>query len=397
LLVLKSLDIDLTQSEKRTLLGFLSLYSFLTIVILFFISFMYFNFQKNLMLQEKRIILQEYSNDLIFRLKDLHINFDKYKFYPRDEKFNSAIYDSDKKLIFSTLESNDLHLDKVIYTTESKIHFIKEPESYYLGAKYVVLEIPSNNLWLETLKKEIFIFVILAFIFMTFIGYFLLKLFLKPMRDSLHLLDRFIKDTTHELNTPVSAIITNVEMIDTSKLDEKLAKKIKRIDIGAKTISNIYEDLTFLTLNNKIISQNEILDLSSIVKQRVEYFKILAEVKKITISIDIEEDITIYSDKKKISKLIDNLLSNAIKYNNIAGSISVTLKKGFLGIKDSGKGMSEEQTAQLFQRYKRFDNSVGGFGIGLNIVSMIASEYNLNIKVTSQLKKGTNMEIRWQE
>jgi two-component system OmpR family sensor kinase len=358
---------------------------------------MYFNFQKNLMLQEKRIILQEYSNDLIFRLKDLHINFDKYKFYPRDEKFNSAIYDSDKKLIFSTLESNDLHLDKVIYTTESKIHFIKEPESYYLGAKYVVLEIPSNNLWLETLKKEIFIFVILAFIFMTFIGYFLLKLFLKPMRDSLHLLDRFIKDTTHELNTPVSAIITNVEMIDTSKLDEKLAKKIKRIDIGAKTISNIYEDLTFLTLNNKIISQNEILDLSSIVKQRVEYFKILAEVKKITISIDIEEDITIYSDKKKISKLIDNLLSNAIKYNNIAGSISVTLKKGFLGIKDSGKGMSEEQTAQLFQRYKRFDNSVGGFGIGLNIVSMIASEYNLNIKVTSQLKKGTNMEIRWQE
>ncbi len=397
MLVLKSLDIDLTQSEKRTLLGFLSLYSFLTIVILFFISFMYFNFQKNLMLQEKRIILQEYSNDLIFRLKDLHINFDKYKFYPRDEKFNSAIYDSDKKLIFSTLESNDLHLDKVIYTTESKIHFIKEPESYYLGAKYVVLEIPSNNLWLETLKKEIFIFVILAFIFMTFIGYFLLKLFLKPMRDSLHLLDRFIKDTTHELNTPVSAIITNVEMIDTSKLDEKLAKKIKRIDIGAKTISNIYEDLTFLTLNNKIISQNEILDLSSIVKQRVEYFKILAEVKKITISIDIEEDITIYSDKKKISKLIDNLLSNAIKYNNIAGSISVTLKKGFLGIKDSGKGMSEEQTAQLFQRYKRFDNSVGGFGIGLNIVSMIASEYNLNIKVTSQLKKGTNMEIQWQE
>ncbi len=397
MLVLKSLDIDLTQSEKRTLLGFLSLYSFLTIVILFFISFMYFNFQKNLMLQEKRIILQEYSNDLIFRLKDLHINFDKYKFYPRDEKFNSAIYDSDKKLIFSTLESNDLHLDKVIYTTESKIHFIKEPESYYLGAKYVVLEIPSNNLWLETLKKEIFIFVILAFIFMIFIGYFLLKLFLKPMRDSLHLLDRFIKDTTHELNTPVSAIITNVEMIDTSKLDEKLAKKIKRIDIGAKTISNIYEDLTFLTLNNKIISQNEILDLSSIVKQRVEYFKILAEVKKITISIDIEEDVTIYSDKKKIFKLIDNLLSNAIKYNNIAGFISLTLKKGFLSIKDTGKGMSEEQTAQLFQRYKRFDNSVGGFGIGLNIVSMIASEYNLDIKVISQLKKGTNMEIRWQE
>lgn len=358
---------------------------------------MYFNFQKNLMLQEKRIVLQEYSNDLISRLKDLHINFDKYKFYPRDEKFNSAIYDSDKKRIFSTLNSQDTQLNKVVYLSNKKIHFIKEPESYYLGAKYVVLEIPDDQTWLSKVKKEIFVFVSLAFIVMIFFGYFLLKLFLKPMRDSLHLLDRFIKDTTHELNTPISAIITNVEMIDTYTLDEKLARKIKRIDIGAKTISNIYEDLTFLTLNNKIISQNERLDLSSIVKQRAEYFKTLAEVKKLTLKSDIEEGVFLVCDKKKISKLIDNLLSNAIKYNNISGSITITLRKNSLTIEDSGKGMSKEQTSQLFQRYKRFDKSVGGFGIGLNIVSMIANEYNLKIKVDSKEKVGTKMEISWEE
>jgi len=397
LLVLKSLDIDLTQSEKRTLFGFLSLYSFFTIVILFFISFLYFTFQKDLMLQEKRLMMQEYSNDLIFRLKDLHINFDKYKFYPRDEKFNSAIYDSDKKLIFSTLESDDVKLNKVTYITNSKIHFIEEPESYYLGAKYVVLEVSDDLKWLEKLKKEIFIFVVIAFFFMTFLGYFLLKVFLKPMKDALHLLDRFIKDTTHELNTPISAIISNVEMIDTDSLDEKMARKIKRIDIGAKTISNIYEDLTFLTLDNKIISQNEYLDLTKIVNQRVEYFKTLEDVKKIKFEIMVDEDVIIFCDSKKISKVIDNLLSNAIKYNKVKGKILVTLKENYLSIEDTGKGMSSDQISQLFQRYMRFDKSVGGFGIGLNIVSIIAKEYNLKINVSSELKVGTKMEVTWQD
>jgi len=397
LLVLKSLDIDLTQSEKKTLLGFLTLYSFFTIVILLFISFLYYSFQKDLMLQQKRASMQDYSSELIFRLKDLHINFDKYKFYPRDEEFNSAIYDSDRKLIFSTLESKNVDFNSEVYTTDSKIHFVEQPESYYLGAKYVVLEIDDDLLWFEKLKKEIALFILIAFTFMVFFGYFLLKLFLKPMRDALHLLDRFIKDTTHELNTPVSAVITNVEMIDIDSLDEKLARKIKRIDTGAKTISNIYEDLTYLTLNNKIISQDENINLSKIVKQRVDYFKTLADVKKIEIETSIKEDIFIFCDNKKISKLIDNLLSNAIKYNKVNGRIKVSLHETSLIIEDSGKGMSQNQVEQLFERYTRFDKSVGGFGIGLNIVSMIAKEYNLKINVQSQEKIGTKMEVTWQK
>jgi len=395
LLVLKSLDIDLTKSEARTLLGFGLVYSFLVLIILAGVSFLYYKFQKDLMLQEKRQILQEYSNDLIFRLKDLHVNFDKYRYYPRDEKFNSAIFDSDKKMIFSTLKSSVVKFDKVTYLSTNKVHFIEEPESYYLGAKYVIIEVPDDELWFINVKGEIITFLLSAFIFMMIIGYFISKLFLKPMRDALHLLDRFIKDTTHELNTPISAIITNIEMIDKKSLDEKTAKKINRIDIGAKTISNIYEDLTFLTLDNKIISQNRNLDLSSIVRQRVEYFKSLATIKKIKFILDVEDNITIICDDKKISKLIDNLISNAIKYNKISGSIKVILKENYLVIEDSGKGMSKENLSSLFDRYSRFDKSVGGFGIGLNIVWLIAKEYNLKINVESQIKIGTKIEVRW--
>ena len=347
------------------------------------------------MLQEKRQILQNYSNELIYRLKDLHINIDKNDIYPRDDRFESAIYDSDKKKIFSTLKDSSVSLDDVIYVSGDSIHFIKEPESYYLGAKYVIVEIPDDKIWFESIKYKMIIYFSLAFSFMIIIGYFMLKLFLKPMRDALHLLDRFIKDTTHELNTPVTAIITNIEMINKDLLDEKLAKKINRIEIGAKTISNIYEDLTFVTLKNQILSNNEELNLSNILKQRVDFFKSIADMKKVEFKLYIKDDITIVCDVKKISKLIDNLLSNAIKYNKISGQIKVILTKNSLIIEDTGKGISKENLNRLFDRYSRFDKSVGGFGIGLNIVSLIAKEYNFKIEVESEVDIGTKVKIKW--
>ena len=395
MLVLKNSGIDLTKSETRTLLGFSFLYSFLVLVILSVVSFLYYQFQEDLMLQEKRQILQNYSNDLVIRLRDLHVNIDKNNIYPRDERFESAIFDSDKKKIFSTLKSKDVSLDEIIYLSNKQIHFIKEPESYYLGSKYIIIEIPDDGIWFEQIRYKIGIRVLLAFVFMMALGYFILRLVLKPMRDALHLLDRFIKDTTHELNTPVTAIITNIEMIDKSSLDERLLKKINRIEIGAKTISNIYEDLTFVTLNNQIISNNENINLSNVLKQRVEYFNSIATMKKINFDLDIKDDIFMVCDMKKITKLIDNILSNAIKYNKIAGFIKVNLDDNILSIEDSGKGIEKENLKTLFERYSRFDKSVGGFGIGLNIVSLIAKEYNLKIDIKSQINVGTTVEIRW--
>ena len=393
--VLKNSGIDLTKSETRTLLGFSFLYSFLVLVILGVVSFLYYQFQKDLMLQEKRQILQNYSNDLVIRLRDLHVNIDKNNIYPRDERFESAIFDSDKKKIFSTLESDDVSLDDIIYLSDNQIHFIKEPESYYLGSKYIIVEVADDGIWFEEIRYKIGIYFLLAFIFMMILGYFILKQVLKPMRDALHLLDRFIKDTTHELNTPVTAIITNIEMIDKTSLDDKLLKKINRIEIGAKTISNIYEDLTFVTLNNQIISNNEEINLSNVLKQRIEYFNSIATMKKINFDLNIEDDVFIVCDIKKISKLIDNILSNAIKYNKIAGFIKVNLDDNILSIEDSGKGIEKENLKNLFERYSRFDKSVGGFGIGLNIVSLIAKEYGLKIDIKSQINMGTMVEITW--
>jgi two-component system OmpR family sensor kinase len=178
-------------------------------------------------------------------------------------------------------------------------------------------------------------------------------------------------------------------------LDARLLKKINRIEIGAKTISNIYEDLTFVTLNNQIISNNEDINLSNLLKQRVDYFNSLATIKRVNFHLNIKDDVFIVCDIKKITKLIDNILSNAIKYNKIAGFIKVKLNYNILSIEDSGKGIEKENLKNLFERYSRFDKSVGGFGIGLNIVSLIAKEYNLKIDIKSQINVGTTVEITW--
>ena len=397
MLVLKSSGIDLSKSETRTIIGFSLIYSILVLVILGVITFLYYQFKKDLMLQDVRQTLQNYSNTQIANLKELHINIDKSDIYPRDERFNSAIYDSSKKKIFSTLLMGDVKLDEVIYLKDGYIHLIKEPESYYLGSKYVIVEIEDDNIWFLNIKYKMLFWFLFSFILLLFVGYFIAKLFLKPMRESIQMLDRFIKDTTHELNTPIAAILSNIQMINKDNIDEKLAKKINRIEIGAKTISNIYEDLTFVSLNNQIISNNEKLYFSQILNQRVDFFKSIASSKKIEFILDIKDDIFIVCDVKKLSKLIDNILSNAIKYNKFQGFIKVTLKDKILIIEDSGKGMSKDNLSNLFTRYKRFDKSVGGFGIGLNIVSLIAKEYDLKIDVISKIDVGTRIKIRWQD
>ena len=392
--VSKNSDTNLLQSEKKSLVAFLSLYLVFSTIILLFIAFLYYNFQKDLMLQKRREFLQDYAKGFIFKLKKLHRNFSKTHIYPYDRGIRTAIYDSDRVKIFSLLkESPDLN--KALYEKNGEIHFVKEPDEYYLGAKYIVFEVDDDKRWLNKFYKNIVFFGIPLFVFVIVVGYFLMRLFLKPMRESLLLLDRFIKDTTHELNTPVSAILANIETLDTKNCDERQKKKILRINIAAKTISNIYQDLTYLILHHKVQKRAQNLDLSQIVRDRCEYFKIIANSKRVTFVLDIAKNISVTIDKNQAIKLIDNLISNAIKYNKVGGKIYISLKDGELSVKDTGIGMEKDKLSKIFERYKRFNNSSGGFGIGLNIVWMIAKENGLKVIVDSKKGEFTEVKILW--
>jgi two-component system OmpR family sensor kinase len=389
------MDIDLPQNEKKTLFRFLALYIFFTIVVLTLSIYLYFSSSIEIYKQQNEIELNNYANEFIIKLKDLHDDTTNSLIYPRDEKYKTSLYDKEYNLLYSTLEFPKARLEDIILKDSTIIRYIKNPQDYYINTQYVIVEFKDDKKWLYEIYQNIFIYGSLFFIFMVVIGYFLLQLFLKPMKDALYLLDRFIKDTTHELNTPVSTIVTNIELIDKDNLDDKfLQKTINRIDIGAKTISNLYEDLTFLVLDNKIISKDIDINLKEIVLQRVEYFASQVAMKKIDFVLYLEDKV-VYIDEKKIIKVIDNLISNAIKYNNIAGKITIKLDENILSIEDSGKGISEENIKMMFDRYARFDKSVGGFGIGLSIVKMVCDEYGVSIGIESQQDKYTKVVLKF--
>ncbi len=336
-----------------------------------------------------------YAYEQTKRLKVLHHFFPEERTYPRDSRYRSAIYDIENVLIFSTLKSPYVRFDKEIYFTpqDNYIHLVKTLDTFYLGTRYLVIEIPDEKGWYAAMWRNILLYGAAAFVLMMLLGVFLARIFLRPMRDSLVLLDRFIKDATHELNTPLATILTNIETIEREGLDEKTDKKITRIETAARTLSLLYHDLTHL-LSKEDSQEDTRIALESIVLERIEYLRASARSKKIEIRTDLQPFHPVMS-RQKFERLFDNLLSNAIKYNRRGGRIDIVLREGYLEISDTGIGIAKEKLPYIFDRYMRFSDMAGGFGIGLSIVKAIAEAYDIEIEVSSVESRGTRFKLRW--
>ena len=382
----------LRSSEKSSLRRFLVLYFILVVMILSLLGTFYYQSKEKLMYSNQRTILSNYAHEQIQQLRRLHQDFPQKTEYPRSSEFRSAIYDIERSKIFSTLSPQPIYFNKAFYRKNGTIRFRMYLDDYYLGAKYLFIEIDEDKEWYSSVMMDIFTLGTIILIVLGIFGLFFVNLFLRPMKNSIVLLDDFIKDTTHELNTPISAILANVEMMDLDVMAEKNRKKLARISIAAKTVSHLYQDLTYLTLDHNRQSKDEWIDLKRLIEDRVEYFAILAGSKKVTFDLNLNYS-TIFIDGIKIARVVDNLISNAIKYNKRGGKIEITLRKDYFIVQDSGIGIEAEKVSDIFERYTRFNSSEGGFGIGLNIVKSIIDEYSLKISVQSVLKEGTSIRV----
>jgi len=382
----------LRRSEKSSLRRFLALYFTLVVMILSLLGTFYYQSKEKLMYSDQRTILSNYAHEQIQQLRRLHRDFPQKSDYPRSSEFRSAIYDIERSKIFSTLKHPEVNFDKELHHQGGMITSVTYLDDYYLGTKYLFIEIDEDKDWYSGVMMEIFTLGTIILVVLAIFGLFFVNLFLRPMKNSIMLLDDFIKDTTHELNTPISAILANIEMMNLEVMGEKNNKKLSRINIAAKTVSHLYQDLTYLTLDHNRKSNDEWIDLKTLIEDRVEYFAILAGSKKVLFSLDLNYS-TIFIDGIKIARVIDNLISNAIKYNKRGGTIHITLRKDYFIIKDSGIGIEAEKVNDIFERYTRFNSSEGGFGIGLNIVRSIIEEYSLKIEVASVLGEGTTIRV----
>lgn len=239
---------------------------------------------------------------------------------------------------------------------------------------------------------------IVSFIFLLFlvglIAYFLVRLSLKPMQETINSLNAFIKDSTHEINTPLSIILMSIETLSIENLAAAQKQKIERIRLASKSLSHLYKDLVAYNFPHAISSKVENLALDSLLKERLEYFAPFFEQKSIQVRSIIESS-HIHASVEKMSCVIDNLLSNAIKYNKKGGHIDILLQDGLLRIRDNGCGMKLKDSKRIFERYVRCNDFQGGFGIGLTLIKRICDEYHIHIDVQSQIEQGTSFTLTW--
>ncbi|EAL53446.1 sensor histidine kinase, putative [Campylobacter upsaliensis RM3195] len=244
------------------------------------------------------------------------------------------------------------------------------------------------------IKLKVLSFALFAFGILALIAYILVKISLKPMEEKIKTLNRFIKDSTHEINTPLSVILMSIEQLERQNLEQ--SAKFLRIKLAAKTLHQIYSDLVFYNFSHTLSNEKESFDLGVLIKERVEYFRLFFEQKKLCLRLDLNTHSLFFANKNQISKLIDNLLSNAIKYNKKGGEIAIILKENSLVIKDSGCGISKENLMHIFERYARFNEDQGGFGIGLSLVKKICEENDILISCESKEGEGSAFRLEWE-
>lgn len=252
-------------------------------------------------------------------------------------------------------------------------------------------QIQSIKKEILSIRVEIIALMLLCLLVIAIVAYALVRLSLRPIKAQIKHLERFIKDTTHEVNTPLSVILMSVQKFDNSELGEANKKRLHHIKLSAQSLHQMYQNLIFLNFYQGKNNEQS-LQLDSLINERVEYFSTLLAQKNITLDCKLSPA-KIYANKDEITIMLDNLLSNAIKYNHKGGTISLLLTasqdKATLEIRDSGYGIQKEDLERIFERYKRFNDDKGGFGIGLSLVSEIANKYDIDLNVQSEVGKGS--------
>ena len=241
---------------------------------------------------------------------------------------------------------------------------------------------------IETVYREIFYAFIAALVLILPFGYFLARLSLRPMRESVIAMDGFINGIVHDINTPLSVIRMNAQSIAKSVPDKKLKAKASRLLQGVEQIESLEEQLLFSVKVGQYELQKERFDIGFILQEREHYWGSLRS----SIEVKVDADTySVYADKAALLRMIDNIVLNAVKYSPAGRDVAITLKSGLLSIRDRGIGI--RQPKKVFNKYYREALQSKGIGLGLYIVAKVAALHGLTVDVDSRIDFGTTFKI----
>ena len=377
----------MNKITKKSFYSFLALYLVSSFVFLSLAAYWFYNSQVA-MEKNANFYKMNHIADLVgAKVIDAHMNHKQFKL-DAFQREAIALFDANKKLLHGKVVQT-VDFSKDFYMKNNIFTLVAQRTAGHLHVKYIVVQSDECIKNIEIIKNKIAYAVIITAFLIIVIAVFLSYIFLKPLKDKMQEIEDFVKDTTHELNTPITAIMMSTSRLKSKKeYDEKI---VKNISISTKQLYDIYASLSFLSFDN---SSEETITLlfDEIVKEDIAYFSELLEKKNITLTTHLQScPITIAPTKAKM--LINNLLSNAIKYSHPNTNIKITTTQTSLIIQDEGIGIQKEKLHKIFQRFIRANSYAGGFGVGLNIVESIIQEYNFHINIQSKENFGTTITL----
>ena len=198
---------------------------------------------------------------------------------------------------------------------------------------------------------------------------------------------KFIKNSVHEINTPLSIIRTNIDLL---KMKIPNNKYITNIESGSKIIQYIYDDLSYLVKKDRVIYEKEYLDFTKILNTRLEFFDEIAISNSLYFIQNIENDMYIKFNITELQRIIDNNLSNAIKYSHAKSPIFIKLEyinDDEIEFSVTTHSKKIECIEKIFDDFYRENIARGGFGLGLKIVKEICDKNLVIINLQSNEEK----------
>lgn len=215
----------------------------------------------------------------------------------------------------------------------------------------------------------------------------------------------FVANVSHELRTPITSIKGFSEtLLDGAFKDEQMLLSFLTIIYDeSNRIQVLVNDLLELS---KIERHGFTLDvmptkLQDILVRVVDLTSSELENKNMQFDVEIEQDAVILGDVNRLMQIFTNLINNAIAYSKEGTTVSLRISAneeyGIFEVKDEGIGIEKAEIARIFERFYRVDRArsrnSGGTGLGLSIVKHLIEAHNGKIQVTSEVGKGTSIEV----